>query len=218
MQPMEQERPKAPAPQERREGLLSRAMRWHFFPHLLVVLLILFAAIAVALGFKTVFTTDGKTTHLGFEDMGELATQTAYSTEVEVLEDSRQLFGHTIPFTQSKYIYSYDVVIKAGMDFTAVTWSEQDGTIRVRLPEMKILSSALDLDSFKVYHEDESIFQQITLEENNAAMAQLQARAEADAVANGLLEAARDNAETILTGFFASQYDLTEYDLRFLDQ
>ena len=131
-------------------------------------------------------------------------------------EASRELFGVTIPFTQSKYIYSYDVVIKAGLDFTDVSWSQQDGTIRVTLPEIRVLSNEIDLDSLKVYHEDESLFRNITLEENNAALADLKARAEQDAIGNGLLEEARDNAQQILTAFFANQYDLTEYRLEFM--
>ena len=134
---------------------------------------------------------------------------------MEVTEASRELFGVTIPFTQSKYIYSYDVVIKAGLDFTDVSWSQQDGTIRVTLPEIRVLSNEIDLDSLKVYHEDESLFRNITLEENNAALADLKARAEQDAIGNGLLEEARDNAQQILTAFFANQYDLTEYRLEF---
>ena len=173
---------------------------------------------AVAVGLRSVFTTDGKSTKLGFEDIGELATQSAYCTEVEVAEDSRELFGISIPFTQSKYIYSYDVLIKAGLDFTAVTWSEQNGIISVSLPEIKILSSEIDLDSLKVYHEDESIFQQITLEENNKALIELKERAESNAIANGLLDLARENAEQVLTGFFANQYDLNEYQLQFVNQ
>ena len=36
-----------------------------------------------------------------------------------------------------------------------------------------------------------------------------------DAIANGLLESARDNAEAILTGFFAQAYDLAAYSLEF---
>ena len=135
---------------------------------------------------------------------------------MEVTEASRELFGVCIPFTQSKYIYSYDVVIKAGLNFADITWQEENGTIRITLPEIQVLSSEIDLDSLKVYHEDESLFRPITLEENNAALADLKARAEEDAIAHGLLDAARDNTRQILTGFFAQQYDLTEYRLQFV--
>ena len=61
---------------------------------------------------RSVLVSGNKLTKLGFEDIGELATQAAYCTEVNVTEGARELFGLTIPFTQSKYVYSYDVVIK----------------------------------------------------------------------------------------------------------
>ncbi len=209
-----QEKRREETPKKR--GWLTGLLYWHLLPRVLGILVVILLAAAVALGAKTVLSADGRTARLGFEDIGELATQSAYCTEVEVTEASRELFGVTIPFTQSKYIYSYDVVIKAGLDFTDVSWSQQDGTIRVTLPEIRVLSNEIDLDSLKVYHEDESLFRNITLEENNAALADLKARAEQDAIGNGLLEEARDNAQQILTAFFANQYDLTEYRLEFI--
>ena len=208
-----QEKRREETPKKR--GWLTGLLYWHLLPRVLGILVVILLAAAVALGAKTVLSADGRTARLGFEDIGELATQSAYCTEVEVTEASRELFGVTIPFTQSKYVYSYDVVIKAGLDFTDVSWSEEDGTIRVTLPEIRVLSNEIDLDSLKVYHEDESLFRNITLEENNAALADLKARAEQDAIGNGLLEEARDNAQQILTAFFANQYDLTEYRLEF---
>lgn len=109
-------------------------------------------------------------------------------------------------------------MIKAGLDFGDIDWTVSDSTITVRLPETRILSSEVDLDSFQVYVENESIFRPISLEENNEAMKALQASAQENAVANGLLANARANAETILTGFFAGAYDLDEYTLRFVDR
>ena len=79
---------------------------------------LLLLLVIVGLGIRSVVLSESKSTKLGFENIGELATQTAYCTSVNVTEGSRELFGVTIPFTQSKYIYSYDIVIKAGFDFT----------------------------------------------------------------------------------------------------
>lgn len=174
-----------------------------------VIKKIVFAAIALAviiaaaIGFKKFISFDNKTTKIGFEDIGELATQVAYCTEVNVTQASRDFFGVTIPFTESKYIYSYDIEIKAGLDFCSIDWSvdEATSTINVTLPEIKILSSSIDPDSFKLYHEAESIFREITMEENNAALASLKEAAEQDAIANGLIENAEENAKAILTGF-----------------
>ena len=103
-------------------------------------------------------------------------------------------------------------------DFGDIDWSVEGNTITVRLPQVRILSSEIDLDSFRVYVENESIFRRISLEENNEAMKALQASAQENAVANGLLDNAQANAETILTAFFANEYDLSQYTLRFVNQ
>ena len=182
------------------------------------IILIIIVIALLLLGIGKFFSTKSKTTKIGFEDIGELATQVSRSTEISTIEGSRDLFGVEIPFTQSKYIFSYDVEIKAGFDFTQIEWSLNDHTIEVKLSETQILSSALVPDSFEVYLEDESIFREITLDETNEAIQELVENAEKEAVANGLLDNARANAETILTGLFASAYDMDEYEIVFTDK
>ena len=61
-------------------------------------------------------------------------------------------------------------------------------------------------------------FSKITLEENNDAVKKMKLNAQENAIANGLLENARSNAETMLTGFFADEYDLDEYKIVFKDK
>lgn len=176
-------------------------------------------AVAAVIGFRSKLSTEGQTQSLGFQNVGYLTTQSVYSNEVKVVEGSRDLFGVEIPFTQSKYIYSYGVEIEAGLDFTQVTYEVNDETeqIVVKLPPVEVKDSHIDTDSFKVYYEKESIFRRITLEEDNEARREMEENAKESAVANGLLEKARSNAETVLRGFFASAYDLDVYELIFED-
>lgn len=183
----------------------------------LIALVVVLAITVVGLGFKVTHTTESKTTKLGFEDIGEFATQSAYCTEVSATANARKLFGHNLPFTQSNIVFSYDVVIKAGYDFSAITWDVHDTTITVKLPEVKVLSFEVKEDSFKKYVEDESIFTPFTLDDNNNAMKALKETAQTDAIANGLYENARSNAETMLTTFFSSAYDMDQYTIEFQD-
>lgn len=185
-----------------------------------IMIIIVLISIIVIMGLKNFSSSESKTTKIGFEDIGELATQAAYCTEVNVTEASRDLWGLPIPFTQSKYIYSYDVVVKAGFNFGDIKWNldEENFKIEVQLPEIQILDNDIVPNSFKIYHEQESIFRQITLEENNEAQEAMKQNAVTDAMENGILEDARDNAETILTGFFANVYDLNKYEIKFTDQ
>ena len=196
---------------------VSRFVSRNFGTILKLAILIAIVA-AIGVGVRVINVSESKTTKIGFEDIGEMATQSAYCTEVNVTEDAKELYGMRIPFTQSKYIYSYDIVIKAGYDFNEIEWKEKNKTIEVPLPEAKVLSNELDMDSFKVYHEEESIFSKITLEENNDAVKKMKLNAQENAIANGLLENARSNAETMLTGFFADEYDLDEYKIVFKDK
>ena len=183
----------------------------------LIALVVVLAITVVGLGFKVSHTTESKTTKLGFEDIGEFATQSAYCTKVSATANARKLFGHNLPFTQSNIVFSYDVVIKAGYDFSAITWDVHDTTITVKLPEVKVLSCEVKEDSFKKYVEDESIFTPFTLDDNNNAMKALKETAQTDAIANGLYENARSNAETMLTTFFSSAYDMDQYTIEFQD-
>ena len=204
---------------EKRQGAGKNGwIKMYLTGKVLTVVIAAVVLILLVLGVRKYVSVESKTTKIGFEDIGELATQAAYCTEVNVTEASRELWGIKIPFTQSKYIYSYDVVVKAGFDFSEVEWSEKKRVIEVKLPQAEILSCEVDTDTFQVYHEDESIFRKITLEENNEALNNLMQQAEKDAVANGILEDARSNAERILKGFFGNEYDLNEYELKFTDK
>ncbi|WP_294363672.1 DUF4230 domain-containing protein [uncultured Clostridium sp.] len=215
---MEDEMVKEENKEEKKESKLFKIFKKSIKRKIAIFIVIIVLIVAVVIGLRSDIFFDSKTTKIGFENIGELATQTAYSTQLGVIDDSRELYGVTIPFTNSKYIYSYDVVIKAGFDFGDIEWNENNNVIEVKLPKAKILSSELDLNSFKIYHENESVFNQITITENNEAMKKLQKTAEENAVANGLLENARDNSETILKIFFSNKYDLEKYEIVFKDK
>lgn len=201
-------------------SIKSKLIRKYLIRTAIVVIALIFVSGALTIGYKRFISSESKTTKIGFENIGELATQSANCTEINVTDSSRKMFGVKIPFTQSKYIYSYDVVIKAGYDFGDIKWNKDDTakTIEIKLPKAKILSSELKLDSFKVYHEAESVFNQIRMEENNDALKTLNQTAEDNAIANGLFENARANAETILTSFFGNVYDLKVYKISFTDK
>ena len=187
---------------------------------LIALIAVIVIAIGAGLYFGKSLSSESRITKLGFEDMGELATQAAYCTMVEDTEAARDLFGVEIPFTQSRLIYSYDVIVRAGLDFEQIEWSVDDPNkvIEVKLPEIRVLNSELDTESFKLYLEDESIFRRISMEENNDSMIEMEENARRQAVGNGLLDEARANAEAILRSFFAGVYDLEKYEIVFMDK
>ena len=197
--------------------MLKDEKNFTFFKAKLAIGAVILVALAVVLtlGLSSIFNHEEKPTKLGFEDIGELATQAAYTTIVEDTDVSRELFGVSIPFTQSKLIYSYDVVVKAGLDFDQVKWTVSENKIKVEMPEIRILSSKIQFDSFQTYYENESIFRPVKIDENNQAIQEMVKKAETTAVENGLLENARENAEMMIKGFIYQNFDSQEYQISF---
>lgn len=182
----------------------------------LAALLLVVGPIAV-LKIRSVSVLKSRTTNFGLKNIGELATQAGYFTNVQVISDSRELFGVTLPFTQSKYIYSYDGVIKAGVDFANIVVEPDEAahTVTVTLPDIKILSIEVDQDSFQIYDESKSIFTPLELEKINQSFVKLKEEVQKTALANGLMESARANTETLVRGFLAGAFDLSIYTVVF---
>lgn len=190
-----------------------------------VIIIILLCAVLVYTRkeAKSNYVSDEKITEIGFENIGELATQSVTTTTVRVETKDLKLFNVSIPLTQSKYIYTYNTTIKAGINFSDVKWrlGDTDDTshnIYVDIPEVKTLSADIDLDSFKVLHEENNIFSPITLTEHNDSLIQLRENALSDAINSGLYDRALDNAKTILTSFISQVYPSNEYSIIFSER
>lgn len=190
-----------------------------------VIIIILLCAVLVYTRkeAKSNYVSDEKITEIGFENIGELATQSVTTTTVRVETKDLKLFNVSIPLTQSKYIYTYNTTIKAGINFSDVKWQlgDTDDTshnIYVDIPEVKTLSADIDLDSFKVLHEENNIFSPITLTEHNDSLIRLRENALSDAINSGLYDRALDNAKTILTSFISQVYPSNEYSIIFSER
>lgn len=190
-----------------------------------VIIIILLCAVLVYTRkeAKSNYVSDEKITEIGFENIGELATQSVTTTTVRVETKDLKLFNVSIPLTQSKYIYTYNTTIKAGINFSDVKWQlgytdDTSHNIYVDIPEVKTLSADIDLDSFKVLHEENNIFSPITLTEHNDSLIQLRENALSDAINSGLYDRALDNAKTILTSFISQVYPSNEYSIIFSER
>ena len=150
-------------------------------------------------------------------NIGELATQSGYYTNVQVIKSSRQLFGVDIPLTQSQFIFSYDGVVKAGVDFAdiGIEVQEAEHRVTVTLPEVKVLSNEIDLDSLEIYDESNNIFHPLDIDDINISLIEMQEESEQKAIEDGLFESARDNAEALLRGMLAGFYDTQRYTIEF---
>ena len=99
-----------------------------------------------------------------------------------------------MPFTTSKFILTYDGVIKAGVDVSKAKIEATGGSITVTLPEAQVLSHEIDESSVKVFDEKTSIFNQFTVEDYTAFYADQKKSVEEKAIAKGLLTEAKAQA------------------------
>lgn len=203
-----------------KRGFRGFCLRHRFSPAAMVMMMVVAAALLLMGtlgGVSTVLHLTTKTSSLGLRDIGELATQAGYYTNVQSVTGAREVWGWQVPFTQSRYIFSYDGVIKAGVDFGAVEWHVNELTkkITVHLPEVAILSNEIDENSLMVYDETKNVFTPLSLDDVSQSRIEMKKEAEASAVKNGLLENARTNAEMLIRGFLAGTYDLSVYEIVF---
>lgn len=162
----------------------------------------------------------GETIRAGMRDIGELATEEYWFTQVQTFDSTKsaQLFNITfdIPLTHTRFIYSYDGVIKAGIDFTQAEVEKDDlkRLITVKLPKAYILSSEIDYDSFELYDEQNSIFNPIRVNDVSDTNREMLRAAEKDAIAKGMLERADKNAEELVKNFLRGGYDVLQYAIK----
>lgn len=205
---------------KKKEKVFSGQINRTVFLICLVIILICITIIAGMLVQTRKNKVESRTVAFGLRDIGELVTQAGYFTTVQTDSDARKLFGYDIPFTKSRYIYSYDGIIKAGLDFSQieVTVNDVEKTVAVKLPEVRVLDVNLINDSLKIYDESQSIFTPLHIEDLNNGQIELKAKATETALENNLIEQATQNAKTIISGFLSGTLDLKDYTIEFETQ
>ncbi|WP_195854340.1 DUF4230 domain-containing protein [Aerococcus tenax] len=129
------------------------------------------------------------------EQAKELTTTKYFYTNTASFENQRKFYNWNLPFTTKKFIVSYDGVIHVGIDLSAIDVKVQDQTIDVTLPEVKILSHDIDSNSIKVFDEEASIFNKMTVDDYANFTNEQKKASEEEAKDKGLLEAAKQNTE-----------------------
>lgn len=158
-----------------------------------------------------------QSTSVGLKDIGELSTQSAIVREVNMIDESRTIFGMQVPFTNSKQLYSYEVEIKAGYDFSKIRLKRNMASKRltVILPKLSITSKSLVDGSLKVYYDKQSIFKPINVEETEEARQKMIYAAIKTAKKTKLFENARQNAERLITEFLKKDQANKDYEIIF---
>ena len=125
-------------------SLIKFALHTYGFKKCFIVTAILFLIIALITALLTLSVTSftkSRTVQLGLKNVGQLVTQTGYFTNIQKIQDAREVWGITIPFTENQYIFTYDGSVDASIDFSAIDVEINDisKTITVTLPNEELL-------------------------------------------------------------------------------
>lgn len=157
--------------------------------------------------------------------VGQLITQEYYFTEVISYSTMLSLnldlkffqINEPLPVTESSFLASFDGVVTAGIDFTAVALEKDDEAhvVTVQLPPAQIFHVDVDPDSFQLYDEKKGLGTRIGVEDYNNALAQLEDTAADKAVARGILDKAQQNAEALVRNLITSTLAEEDYTVVF---
>ncbi|MDR0587205.1 MAG: DUF4230 domain-containing protein [Treponema sp.] len=163
--------------------------------------------------------------------VGEYASLAYHYTSVVKDINSRDLNGWTIPFTTRKYIFTYDGIMKLGIDGTRIRVEEASGSadgsdsansvngpvIRIILPPIQILSHQVDDDSVEVFEQSQTIFNEIKIEEAFRVTADRKREMEEKVLNSGAVDDAKVSLEQQFGSLFRGLPGIRDnYDLAFV--
>lgn len=163
----------------------------------------------IGLSFSKVFSHSETVLDFGFKNVGELVTQEWYGRILEDSSDARKIFKKiSIPFTTSRLIFSLDVEVLAGIDFSKIDYkiSKDYSKITVILPKAKIYKYYQVPKTFKTYLDEESIFTNISSGKRHELEDVIVEKGKKKALDSGLLEKADKNAKILIEQMIKSKY------------
>lgn len=189
-----------------------------FKKRIVSIMLVVLVVLGIVGGYYFTHRDNGKpkitneTVGVQIKELKELSTIQYRYKEVVSREDWNTLFNFKLPFTKSSFIVSYTGILKIGIDLaeTKINVDEGSKTIKITLPESKILSNELDFKSLKVYDEKNSIFNPIKVEDYTEFTQGGKENAEKDARESGVFEQSKEVAKKIITEMLNTTKEIKE--------
>lgn len=107
-----------------------------------------------------------------------------------------------IPFTQNSFWYRYVGTIKAGVDLSKATFTQEGNVITISLEQPYIVSNTPNMEQSGVLEENNNIFNPIHVEDVDAFQRMCVDQSEDSVVEGGLLDEAKTNAEEDIRNMF----------------
>ena len=147
----------------------------------------------------------------------ELTTLKYKYTNVGSFENQSEFYGMKLPFTQKKFIISYDGEVNAGINLEEAKVSLNDETkkIEIEIPKAEILNHVIDEDSLTIFDEKNSIFNQLEIKDFSDFRKDEMKKVEKDLEAKGFLEEADEKTKEAIVDILKINPQLEEYEVKF---
>lgn len=146
-------------------------------------------------------------------EISELATLEYDYTYIGEFKKSRQLdfsfINVDVPFTEKKFIASFDGTIKYGVNIKQIEEPVVDDvnkTITFTMPEVVLLSHEIDFDSVKLWHKENNLFDPIQPSDTVEFQKENQEKAEKQAIKRGIIKKVKDHTTSVITSFIHSLF------------
>lgn len=137
--------------------------------------------------------------------ISELNTVEMYFSEIIDFKDALTIREITIPFTEKSFIFTVKARVKAGTDLSGLTDEDvvlEENKLTLRLPEPVITSK--EILSYQAYSEKDGLFNEVTNEDTLKALELFTEDLEKQALENGILDKAQENAEKAIEDLFTA--------------
>ncbi|MCR4903735.1 MAG: DUF4230 domain-containing protein [Butyrivibrio sp.] len=164
---------------------------------------------------KVLVSVSTETIQDGLANMGILITQEYYFTQLEKYTKEKTILQFIT--SSSDFTYSYDGAVMAGVDFEQIeiTKDDDEKKLIVKIPASEIQTVNIDKNTFKIYSENESIWNPLKLEDYNISLAEFENAAKEKAIKNGILERSDEQARNLITNFIKNFPNTSGYEIVF---
>ena len=147
----------------------------------------------------------------------ELTTLKYKYTNVGSFENQSEFYGMKLPFTQKKFIISYDGEVNAGINLeeAKITLNKDDQKISINIPHAEILNHSIDEDSLTIFDEKNSIFNQLEAKDFSDFRKDEMKKVEKDLEEKGFLEEADEKTQEAIVEILKINPLLEEYTIEF---
>lgn len=155
------------------------------------------------LGNQERFTSQGVIEQV--KAVSELNTVEMYFSEIIDFKDALTIREIKIPLTEKSFIFTVKARVKAGTDLSGLTEEDvilEENKLTLRLADPVITSK--EILSYKAYSEKDGLFNEVTNEDTLKALELFTEDLEKQALENGILDKARENAEKAIEDLFTA--------------